>query len=151
MAAFKVGDKVRIVSDIDAQGAIVEHANVGMEAVILARGPAGGGWDWHLYVPNAPDVPRSPSDDLHEQKHHFADSCQLAPLTDPKADSFIESLKKLAREPPGRPQMPEKLPEGHRVAHLPTGVFMLKPDPLNAGKWLAVAKLYDAAPNFDNP
>ena len=29
---------------------------------------------------------------------------QLAPLTDPKADAFVESLKKLAREPQNIPE-----------------------------------------------
>lgn len=80
MATFKVGDRVKVVSGGDGQ----ERQALGTCGTVIGLpGPAGlyevrmdigltnRGFDW-LWWPH-----------------------ELAPLTDPKADEFIESLKKL--------------------------------------------------------
>lgn len=88
MATFKVGQRVRVVAPIsDVCGA---------EGVIVRAWPtpaagryddrrAGASWNVHIHG--------NPCGQLR-----FFDD-ELAPLTDPKADQFIESLKKLANEP----------------------------------------------------
>lgn len=85
MANFKVGQRVRIVNDIVfGFRAVPPNYYLGKEAVIIAP----GGYkqsDWRLLVagetPYLADV--------------FARNEELVPLTDPKADEFVERIKKL--------------------------------------------------------
>jgi len=82
MAIFKVGDKARIVNAYPA------HAKWnGAEVTII--GLPGCDPDWPgQYQIDGPMV-RGP------WNHWFAGPEQLAPLTDPKADEFIENIKRL--------------------------------------------------------
>lgn len=80
MSAFKVGDKVRVRKD----AAIVAPNCLdvpGAEGVLLR--PYGCSAEWVVSVPTHP----YPEVIIPEE--------YLAPLTDPKAEAFIEQLKKL--------------------------------------------------------
>lgn len=133
---FKVGDKVRVV-DLLA----VEYPHrfylAGMTGTVAGFEPHRR----YLQIAVALDGHPSHYDDGHCR---FA-AVHLAPLTPPAVDTWAEDAVRKVTKPqhlePACP-MPEKVPAGHRVAHLPTGVFLLKPDPLNAGKWLAVEKIF---------
>jgi hypothetical protein len=82
MATFKVGQRVRIIFVYT-----LPHC-LGKEATIVAR----HGDIFFLDVDNV-GTRRSSGSPCWVYEH------QLAQLTDPKADEFIESLKKLGREP----------------------------------------------------
>jgi hypothetical protein len=78
MAMFRVGQRVRIV---DAM------VMMGREGIITSINPddAWPGCDCVLYVPTFPDT-----DNCYEWSACFY---QLAPLTDPLAEKFIETVK----------------------------------------------------------
>lgn len=86
MANFKVGQRVRVVKT---------HMHsipwlIGKEGTILRATTEHGGWgpaEWAVRVDGTP------------WDYMLFLSCHLAPLTDPKADEFIEKLKKLGNEP----------------------------------------------------
>lgn len=93
MASFKVGQRVRIVS---AQGwdsgVPTTPSPVGLEGIVVEVGA--GAWEYGV--------------EIHALRHNptdFApnvwgfDTHNLAPLTDPAADQFIERMKKLGSEP----------------------------------------------------
>lgn len=84
MANFKVGQRVRKVRMNPPRLQVIP---LGTEGVIVAERDADGeyGVRWNC--------------DMAGFGFLYASSWMLAPLTDPKADAFIESLKKLAREP----------------------------------------------------
>ncbi len=93
MATFKVGQRVRIIQSS-------KHPdNVGREGVIThdlwmdphcSHSYARGRLVYNVALDGHPHAVHGTWGALPEQ---------LAPLTDPKADEFIEGLKKLAREP----------------------------------------------------
>ena len=85
MATFRVGDKVRkIAPPIDG----VNHVPMGAEGVITGPGlPMSTGVTYY----EASFGPRLTGMNMAE--------FQLAPLTDPKADEFIERVKKWKPEP----------------------------------------------------
>src|SRR5690348_13368307 len=88
MATFKVGQRVRIVHD-------TTNRFIGMTAIITHARPFGA-YEWAILV----DGYRSNCEINRAVGGAIgADSDDLAPLTDPRADAFIESIKKLAREP----------------------------------------------------
>lgn len=88
MATFKVGQRVRIVALHPYTGP--RAVAVGMTGTVIAHNPdypVAGGWitEWAVDV-----------DEVSSQMggFHFR-ACDLAPLTDPKADAFLESIRKL--------------------------------------------------------
>lgn len=85
MATFKVGQKVKVIAQVPAS---IEcyGSRIGQEAVVeaLTHQTYGGA----LTIAFLSDGAKWAAIPEH-----------LAPLTDPKADEFIEGLKKLAREP----------------------------------------------------
>ncbi len=92
MATFKVNDKVRIV------GATKFHQHIGKEGVIthelwIDPNSAQSAKGRLVYGVEIIGHPHPIFGDWSALPEH------LAPLTDPKADEFIESLKKLGREP----------------------------------------------------
>lgn len=89
MAIFRVGDRVRKVNNGHRKAQVL--VPLGAEGVIVGWDPDGT-FEWMVEYPDAPKPP-------FPWKYHFADSEMLAPLTDPKADAFLESLKRLGREP----------------------------------------------------
>lgn len=78
MATFKVGQRVRIIGARKGWERII-----GRETVIL-EGPI----DWFGDIGYKTGV----SEELRVPGHHAA---HLAPLTDPKADAFLERIRKL--------------------------------------------------------
>ena len=84
MAAFRIGQRVRIVSATPPEG----NKYIGMQGVIV--GPYWGGRDWVVefgrFMHQPTNLPPS-------QGCFFTHD--LAPLTDPKADQFIENIKRL--------------------------------------------------------
>ena len=96
MATFKVGQRVRIVQHIfvpQAGGKAYPDA-VGREATIL-RLCLQRPFDWVIQIDNIPG-------------EALAQNAELAPLTDPGADAFIESLKKLKHYE--EPRVPKDAP-----------------------------------------
>lgn len=93
MATFKVGQRVRI-TDISNRDLCPNFAAdvIGRHGVIEEERPSGdyfNRWVVRYYGPPARDA-----NEFGPNRAAFR-SCDLAPLTDPKADEFIESLKKL--------------------------------------------------------
>lgn len=96
MATFRVGQRVRLVNVRYARNPDF-HPCEGDEVTILG-------------LPGVvPDYPESYA--ITRPEHHprtkdtySAPPYRLAPLTDPRADEFIERIKKLGREPVGLPQ-----------------------------------------------
>jgi hypothetical protein len=90
MATFKVGQRVKVIR---SQGFIPKA--VGREATIIAIEPNRRCSAAHYIA-----IDGLPCDSLIViGATGWAYPDQLAPLTDPRADAFIESLKKLSREP----------------------------------------------------
>lgn len=90
MATFKVGQRVKVVS------AYWAHELIGLEGVIAPDWDSPPPPGWHnvtLGVPNAGGYDSWARPGWQFASHH------LAPLTDPKADAFIERIKRLANEP----------------------------------------------------
>lgn len=87
MASFKAGDRVRKIAHHPLAGH--NFIPLGTEGTIVSAGwPAkwNMAWDGH--------------GELHPCGSHWgADDFQLAPLTDPAADAFLERMKKLGSEP----------------------------------------------------
>ena len=93
MATFKVGQRVRLISQDPSS--IARWGNyIGQEAIVVATSHPHFSWALGIQF-------------LSEQQLWAAMPRHLAPLTDPKADEFIEGLKKLAREP--APLVPQKV------------------------------------------
>lgn len=94
MATFKVGDRVRVAWL--HQHSRPSRVRLGMTGTIVATdgGLMPSGWraEWRVVL----DQIKS---DFSFDGAFFFQSAHLAPLTDPKADAFIEGLKKLACEP----------------------------------------------------
>lgn len=85
MATFKVGMRVKIVSTIDRDGHDWSEAPIGCEGVIARRAPRSSFWHWIVDIPTHSDV--SPMwDKCLAPTEWYADSCMLAPLTDPLAE-----------------------------------------------------------------
>jgi hypothetical protein len=82
MAKFKVGQRVRVIGHFGGSRIPREKRWIGHEGTIIARPWHGilSGWNWYL--------------DLNGFRYYFHDA-ELAPLTDPKADAFLESIRKL--------------------------------------------------------
>ena len=89
---FKVGQRVRIVGCITRN----HRQIVGQEGVIVRRSVIAG--DWIVNIPAVHSCRPRNDDDL-PPFHYRSPPEYLVPLTDPLAEQFIESLKKLAREP----------------------------------------------------
>lgn len=118
MATFKVGQRVKRISG--AKGAAYDFAPADQEGVIVGL----PGWVckfalWPVRF------------DSGKQWDCVAES--LVPLSDPGADAFMESLRKL------KPLHEE--PTVRKVITTPAGSFECKPDPINVGKWIAVRQL----------
>ncbi len=88
MATFKVGDKVRVVRSDFARWSYL----VGMEGVVVRPGSY---WDWIVSIPGAPRL--ETLSDLGDAFGFY--SHELAPLTDPGADAYIERVKSWKPEP----------------------------------------------------
>lgn len=108
---FKIGQRVRFVGGPTKAGRRFydEAKAVGLEGVITR---AGNIFDWvvrydSLYYPGGTLLPNE----------GFADSCQLAPLTDPKADEFMERIKNLKpyEEPVAPAVVFERMAEYERI------------------------------------
>lgn len=105
MTTFRVGQRVRIVW---LGGAAARRASdvLGREGTITAIPSA-----WHpraecdVEIDGAPAVAYG-----YEDRPWAALFVNLAPLTDPKADAFIESVKKWKPEPVA-PALPAKIKE----------------------------------------
>ena len=87
---YRVGQRVRVVGM--APGAVDESRGrmIGAEGVI-ARRSHDPRWEW---IVDLPTVRGFVTTRLAATEWH-ADSCMLVPLTDPKADAFIENIKRL--------------------------------------------------------
>lgn len=98
MATFKVGDRVRVIALRPVT--FRTRVRVGMQGRIVQAGPVET-WGGHM-AEWAVDL-----DDVWQELFGL-DSWELAPLTDPKADEFIERIKKLKPydEPTVRPRVP---------------------------------------------
>jgi hypothetical protein len=85
MATFKVGQRVRVIAHYGDEPA-PKGGWIGREGIVIARRWRGifSGWRWYL--------------NLGGFEWYFHDA-ELAPLTDPKADEFIEAVKKWKPEP----------------------------------------------------
>lgn len=89
---FKVGDRARIRKDIPELHTIhsfLINAVRGTEVVLIRRAPEVSTRKYKNYW----EVLRGSTD------RFYADESVLEPLIDPKAEQFVESLKKLGREP----------------------------------------------------
>ena len=85
MAAFKVGQKVRIVRDIPGPFRTVpQDFYAGREAVILRAAPFKP-WDWEISIAGLAG-------------DYCAYSAELAPLTDPDAEWATGAIQKLLRD-----------------------------------------------------
>lgn len=82
MAKFKVGQRVRVIAHYGHRRDAPYGGWVGQEGTIIARRWLGifSGWSWFL--------------NLGGFEWHFHDA-ELAPLTDPKAGAFLESIRRL--------------------------------------------------------
>ena len=90
MANFKVGDRVRVVGQFPG----TKPRLIGLEGVIVNHDPNDIlDRHWDVRLPVSEKVGTLPPDVWCFASHH------LAPLTDPSADRFIESIKRLGREP----------------------------------------------------
>lgn len=91
MAKFYVGQRVRVVR-------CESHPQIaGCEATIVRRGDCSP-LHWALDVAG---IGRYGPSITFGRCHLSAYDHELAPLTDPKADEFVERIKKIAREPQG--------------------------------------------------
>ena len=90
MATFKVGQRVRVMRQTNA---IRDGVLAGREGVIVLKGGHGSltDRDWTVELPGT----------LNSRGTSVwcFNSDQLAPLTDPKADAFIEQVKRWKPEP----------------------------------------------------
>ncbi len=98
MAKFKVGDRVRLVSNIHNQGKVVLNMcglPIGAEGVIVRADDYLGLWDWIV------DYPRHPGKVINglASTEYFSDSSMLAPLTDPNAEWAAEKVRQLIKMP----------------------------------------------------
>lgn len=129
MAKFKVGQKVRYIAGPAGDKTVsTDNRHKGAEAIISSRGRAG--WDWTIKSPAFRDgIVRGGG--FLKPDEIYADSCQLRPLSDPKADEFIARIKGL--KPYDEPKAPaKKLPATH-VCTIPDGATVVAtPD----GPWI---------------
>lgn len=95
MATFKVNDRVRVKMVEPNQGA--DHV-LGLEGTITARRPAfiTHGCIWAVAIDGVTCGAR-------DDGCFVFDDCHLAPLTDPAADAFLESVKSWKPEPVAPP------------------------------------------------
>jgi len=91
MSAFKVWQRVRIVSTPSAVGS----ALIGQEAVIVRRGNS---WEWILEVAAIESLwPREPTD--LPPYHYGLNSEHLVPLTNPKESEWADAMVKRVTKP----------------------------------------------------
>lgn len=97
MATFKVGQRVKYVSARCREGRLwCARKLVGLTGTIVrSNGDDPEEWEWVVEL----DRPMHVAYQQIPDNQMYADSCMLAPLTDPKAEEFIASLEKLGREP----------------------------------------------------
>lgn len=95
MAMFKVGQRVRVVCiDMQIPGPHLVIPFVGAEGDIVKIMP-----EPDCPVPYVVLFKEGPlNSDTKTPQWCFA-ACELSPLTDPQADTFIERIKRLEREP----------------------------------------------------
>ena len=103
MANFKVGQRVRVIAN---HGDKVGDMIVGHEGMLVRRKSEWWCGDrcfpvWIVSVPTAPFS--DPLSNLRPDEWACMDE-ELAPLTDPKADAFLESIRKL--KPYEEPKVP---------------------------------------------
>lgn len=93
MATFKVGQRVRYTAGLVNGKQVTGDHLIGAEAVIVRAAPSN--WDWVIKGDALRDgVSRGlglAPDEIQ------ADSCQLTPLIDPRAESFIADMNRFAR------------------------------------------------------
>lgn len=89
MATFKVGQRVKLVDGPDMK----QKLWVGCEVTVLDL-PG-----WSITYPQHYRITRPATEISREFLSFGALGSHLSPLTDPGADRFIESIKKLGREP----------------------------------------------------
>lgn len=89
MAAFKVGQHAKLISS-----APVFPANRGRPVRVIGINTLPG-WEYEVESMDGADLEVAR---VGRCMRGGADADYLIPLTDPKADEFIEGLKKLARE-----------------------------------------------------
>ena len=93
MATFKVGQRVRIV------GVAVAYEVLGREAVVIGAPETRSHHITHERYTGYPlSIAGIGERDVNGIRYVFRPA-NLAPLTDPSADQFIERIKKLVREP----------------------------------------------------
>ena len=87
MANYKPGQRVRIVQALPPVTSVYigPHApeTVGHEGTLIERYQGPGPWHWNMHV------------DGFGWRVLSVQECEIAPLTDPKADEFIERIKNL--------------------------------------------------------
>ncbi len=111
MAKFKIGMAVRYIGGASKDPTCRPNTMKarGVEVVIVGTGERHG-WDWIIKADSLKDGITRGSDSGLAPDECYADSCQLRPRSDRKADEFIERIKKLAREP-----MPAPMDERRRI------------------------------------
>lgn len=91
MATFKVGQRVK------ANATCAAEALIGLEGVIVAVGRK---YPWIVSFPySGRGLGSVPNGITGSPNHWGMHEYELSPLTDPGADAFLASLKKLGREP----------------------------------------------------
>jgi hypothetical protein len=101
MANFKIGQRVRCVAESlrDAVPNAVRPAPIGTEGVVISPLIL----DWRdgvwVYVVRFDGVDSGYRERAEWTGAYGCEPYEIAPLTDPGADAFIERIKKLAREP----------------------------------------------------
>lgn len=101
MATFKIQQRVRLVSHVCNDGCWSKDAPpIGAEGCIVRVGHVLNSYrfEWVVDFPLHPTNPAG-HDEALRPSEYLMDSSMLAPLTDPKADEFIERIKKLKPEP----------------------------------------------------
>ncbi len=95
MAQFRVGQRVKFINVPTNNGLMGGGAPIGGEGTVSRLAEKGSCWDWVCHFPNCP----APANGNLGADEYYADSCQLAPLTDPGSDAFMERIRKLGDEP----------------------------------------------------
>ena len=89
MATFKVGQRVKIVSLAGWDPGETGGPPLGAEGIVVEVDC--GCW---RYIVDMPGYLHQPTD-MEQQTHWGFDGPELAPLTDPGADAFLERIRKL--------------------------------------------------------
>lgn len=103
MADFRVGQRVRILGNVRSKRTPAKHDQEGTILAVNVKPPSRSSF-------GPGDTIAAPWYEVEIDGHPWGDGrgwkvCEvwLRPLTDPKADEFIERIKKLAREPRAAP------------------------------------------------